>query len=59
MPAKTVVRNSRAWAVKCMVDGALGSHGAWLFEPYDDLPGSRGLVVEPVDSIRATADGSC
>ncbi|HLJ12151.1 MAG TPA: amidohydrolase family protein, partial [Planctomycetaceae bacterium] len=31
-------------AIKCMVDGALGSHGAWLFQPYDDLPGSTGLV---------------
>jgi predicted amidohydrolase YtcJ len=37
-----------------MVDGALGSHGAWLFEPYDDLPGNKGLVVESLDSIRGT-----
>lgn len=42
-------------AIKKMVDGALGSHGAWLFEPYADLPPSRGLVVESVDSIRETA----
>jgi predicted amidohydrolase YtcJ len=42
-------------AIKCMVDGALGSHGAWLFEPYDDLPGNTGLVVESLASIRATA----
>jgi predicted amidohydrolase YtcJ len=42
-------------AIKCMLDGALGSHGAWLFEPYDDLPGSSGLVVESLDAIRATA----
>jgi hypothetical protein len=42
-------------AIKCMVDGALGSHGAWLFEPYDDLPGSSGLVVESIESIRETA----
>jgi predicted amidohydrolase YtcJ len=38
-----------------MVDGALGSHGAWLFHPYDDLPGSTGLVVESLESIRQTA----
>jgi predicted amidohydrolase YtcJ len=38
-----------------MLDGALGSHGAWLFEPYDDLPASSGLVVESLESIRATA----
>jgi len=42
-------------AIKCMVDGALGSHGAWLFQPYDDLPGSTGLVVESLESIRETA----
>ncbi len=42
-------------AIKRMVDGALGSHGAWLFESYDDLPGNTGLVVEPLDSIRAAA----
>ena len=42
-------------AIKCMVDGALGSHGAWLFQPYDDLPGSSGLVVESLESIRETA----
>jgi hypothetical protein len=42
-------------AIKCMVDGALGSHGAWLFEPYNDLPDSTGLVVEPLEAIRQTA----
>ncbi|MBI3865712.1 MAG: amidohydrolase [Planctomycetia bacterium] len=42
-------------AIKRMVDGALGSHGAWLFQPYDDLPGSTGLVVETLESIRETA----
>src|SRR5262249_53463213 len=42
-------------AIKCMVDGALGSHGAWLFAPYDDLPGNTGLIVESLESIRATA----
>jgi predicted amidohydrolase YtcJ len=42
-------------AIKRMVDGALGSHGAWLFQPYDDLPGSTGLIVESLDSIRETA----
>lgn len=41
--------------IKCMVDGALGSHGAWLFAPYDDLPTSTGLVVESLESIKATA----
>ena len=43
-------------AVKSYVDGALGSHGAWLLEPYDDLPTSSGLNVTPLDDLRATAE---
>lgn len=31
--------------VKLYVDGALGSRGAWLKEPYADAPGNRGLPV--------------
>jgi hypothetical protein len=42
-------------AIKCMADGALGSHGALLLEPYDDQPDSTGLRVQPLDEIRATA----
>jgi hypothetical protein len=41
-------------AIKRMVDGALGSHGAWLLEPYSDLPGSTGLVLDPPDRIEET-----
>ena len=37
------------------MDGALGSRGAWLLEPYSDLPGHTGLNTTPVDSIRVTA----
>lgn len=32
-------------AVKFYVDGALGSRGAALFEPYSDSPASRGLTT--------------
>jgi len=32
-------------AIKCFVDGALGSRGAALLEPYSDSPDSRGLVL--------------
>jgi predicted amidohydrolase YtcJ len=32
-------------AVKLYVDGALGSRGAALFEPYSDRPDTRGLVT--------------
>jgi predicted amidohydrolase YtcJ len=42
-------------SIKRQVDGALGAHGAWLLEPYDDLPRSTGLVLEPVEDIAATA----
>ncbi|MET0555698.1 MAG: amidohydrolase [Vicinamibacteria bacterium] len=30
-------------AIKVVADGALGSRGAWLLEPYSDEPGTRGL----------------
>jgi predicted amidohydrolase YtcJ len=43
-------------SIKKQIDGALGSHGAWLLEPYDDLPGSDGLVLETVEDIEATAE---
>ncbi len=43
-------------AIKRQMDGALGSRGAWLLEPYSDLPSSTGLNTEPVDDIRKTAE---
>ncbi|MDH5590770.1 MAG: amidohydrolase, partial [Gemmatimonadota bacterium] len=42
-------------AIKRQIDGALGSHGAWLLEPYEDMPGSTGLVLESVEDIEETA----
>jgi predicted amidohydrolase YtcJ len=42
-------------AVKRLIDGALGPRGAWLLEPYADLPSSTGLNTTPVDSISETA----
>jgi hypothetical protein len=42
-------------AVKAYLDGALGSYGAWLLEPYTDKPDSRGQNVTPVDTIAAVA----
>ena len=38
-------------AIKKFADGALGSHTAWMLEPYSDLPDSTGLNVEPVQDI--------
>ena len=43
-------------AVKLYIDGALGSRGAWLLDPYEDLPGYSGLNVTPLDEIEQTAD---
>lgn len=43
-------------AVKCYMDGALGSYGAWLLEPYQDKTGFRGQNVTPIDSIRMVAE---
>ncbi len=42
--------------VKRLIDGALGTHGAWLLEPYDDLPTSRGLNTLAIESLRRTAE---
>jgi hypothetical protein len=42
--------------IKVSIDGALGSRGAWLLEPYEDLPGSTGLNLTPVDTVRETAE---
>ncbi len=42
-------------SIKRQIDGALGAHGAWLLEPYEDLPDTAGLVLEPIEEIEATA----
>jgi predicted amidohydrolase YtcJ len=42
-------------SVKEQIDGALGSHGAWLLEPYTDLPTSSGLTLKPIQDFERTA----
>jgi hypothetical protein len=42
-------------AIKVSIDGALGPRGAWLLEPYADLPTSTGLNTTPMESARETA----
>lgn len=42
-------------SIKVSIDGALGSHGAWLLQPYDDLPGSAGLNTTPLEDVIETA----
>jgi hypothetical protein len=40
-------------SIKRSIDGALGSHGAWLLEPYTDMPTSTGLATDdPADVAR-------
>ena len=55
MPADTndylVVRS-----IKVSIDGALGSHGAWLLEPYEDMPTSTGLALVQPEYVARTAE---
>jgi predicted amidohydrolase YtcJ len=38
-------------AIKVMADGALGSRGAFMLEPYADDPGNRGLATVDWDAL--------
>jgi predicted amidohydrolase YtcJ len=40
-------------AIKIVADGALGSRGAALLEPYADEPGTRGLLTTPPEEVYA------
>jgi predicted amidohydrolase YtcJ len=42
--------------IKRAVDGALGSRGAWMLEPYADLTTTSGLNTDSLDDIRHTAE---
>ena len=39
----------KAQSFKFYMDGALGSRGAALLEPYDDRPGHRGLLLQSLE----------
>ncbi len=43
-------------SIKEYMDGALGSHTAWMLKPYSDLPMSTGLNVTPVETLRRVAE---
>ncbi len=49
--------NGRLWirAIKISADGALGSRGAALLEPYSDDAGNTGLITAPPERIRSVA----
>ncbi len=42
-------------AVKGRADGALGTHGAWLLEPYADMPDTEGLPQTDPEDLQAQA----
>ena len=42
-------------AIKVVADGALGSRGAWMLEPYSDSPASVGLPTNSPESIAETS----
>ncbi len=42
-------------SVKLNCDGALGSRGAWLLEPYTDRPGHYGHETLPMEFVAETA----
>ncbi|MGQ0586619.1 MAG: amidohydrolase [Gammaproteobacteria bacterium] len=43
-------------SVKLYADGALGSRGAALLEPYSDSPGNKGLLFQSDPSLQAQVD---
>ena len=49
--------SGRLWirAIKITADGALGSRGAALLEPYSDDPGNLGLITTPPERIKSVA----
>lgn len=46
----------RVVGAKLYADGALGSRGAALLEPYSDEPDNRGLLVTDADTLAARAE---
>jgi predicted amidohydrolase YtcJ len=48
----------RVAGVKGYVDGSLGSTTALFYEPYNDAPQTKGLLVTPEDSLRAWIGGA-
>ncbi len=43
-------------ALKLYIDGALGSRGAALIEPYSDDPGNRGLTIVGEEEFRSNVE---
>ncbi|MBS3944400.1 MAG: amidohydrolase [Melioribacter sp.] len=43
-------------SIKQYIDGALGSRGAWMIEPYSDLPAHSGSNVTPVETLKKISE---
>lgn len=43
-------------AIKLMFDGALGPRGAWLLEPYSDMPDTDGVALIPPEQVAEVAE---
>jgi predicted amidohydrolase YtcJ len=52
---RSALYDGRLWVrtIKLYADGALGSRGAALLDPYADDPGNIGLIVSPPEHLRA------
>jgi predicted amidohydrolase YtcJ len=44
--------------LKAFVDGSLGSTTAWFYEPYEDEPGTSGLLTSDTASMRSWIAGA-
>jgi predicted amidohydrolase YtcJ len=45
-------------SIKLNCDGALGSRGAWLLEPYSDRTDTYGMATLPMDTVLKTSKGA-
>jgi predicted amidohydrolase YtcJ len=43
-------------SIKLFIDGALGSRGAWLLEPYTDMPGHYGHAVSELSYVHEVSE---
>lgn len=43
-------------SIKQYIDGALGSRGAWMLEPYSDLPDHYGSNVTPINELKEISE---
>lgn len=57
---QSALHDGRLWvrSIKLYSDGALGSRGAALLEPYSDDAGNSGLLVSPPAHIREVAEAA-